>query len=177
MAVDGRPVAQLHAEPREGGLVHGHGIGLREGLPEGLVEIGGQGEGIPGGLHRGDLDIVTDLLAAVGFVSGEVGEHAPVVVDIGHCHHVGMAVDQGHDPTGQAAGVQQRLRFGRQDHQVPAGAVDRGGERLADADEHADLRQHQQAGEGQGDHGGEIASPLIDHSRKRKRHGRPPPVG
>ena len=64
-----------------------------------------------------------------------------------------------------AAAGEQVLGLGRQHHDLGARAVDVGRERLADAQEHADLGDHQQAREGKRHHGGQVAAPLVEQCR------------
>jgi hypothetical protein len=114
----------------------------------------------------------------LGLVLGrqDVLETAARTVERGDLQHFGMGVDQGNHPARQARGAaEQRLGAGAQHHDVGAGAVDLGGEALADADEDADLGQHQQTREGQRDHGGHVATPLVQQCGQGQRHARHAP--
>jgi hypothetical protein len=87
-----------------------------------------------------------------------------------------MAVDQRDHAAWQARRTaEQRLGARAQHHDVGARAVDLGGEALADADEHADLGQHQQARKGQGDDGRHVTTPLVKQSGQGQRHSNSAP--
>ena len=77
--------------------------------------------------------------------------------------HLGIAVGQRYEAARHARGpADQALGPRLHDDDVGAGALDGGGEALADADEDPGHGQHQQARQGQGHDGGHVAPPLIE---------------